>query len=263
MARKRWRITNRDLGILAFLARYGAATAEQVMREFFPGAGQGAEGPEVVTAADRGEAEGRPRVGGPLKAANRRLKALKDRGAVDGERIFYSMPQVYRVTEVGARLAEADLPAPGDDYTKLNHTLEVLELSWAIRSEEAEPGEGVEAWITEREIRRDKLSERREKETGRMRQGAKMGRTPDGLLLLESGERVAVELELTPKRPVRYKDILADYERQMRAEQVDGLRFYSASRKNMARVRDLCKKHRLLHSRAEFLLYEPVLGRRR
>ena len=86
---------------------------------------------------------------------------------------------------------------------------------------------------------------------------------PDGLLLLESGERVAIELELTPKRATLYKDILADYERQIRDEHVDGLRFYSASRKNMARVRELSKKHRLLNSRAEFMLYEPVLERRR
>ena len=263
MVQKRWRITGRDLDIMEFLARYGAATAEQVSREFFPESEEVAEGPEVAMATDRGEAEGRPRVGGPVKAAYRRLKALQDRGAVDGERIFYRIPQVYRVTEVGARLAEADLPAPGNDLTRLNHTLEVLELSWAIRSEEARPGEGVEAWITEREIRRDKLSEKREKETGRMQKGGKMGRTPDGLLLLESGERVAIELELTPKRATLYKDILADYERQIRDEHVDGLRFYSASRKNMARVRELSKKHRLLNSRAEFMLYEPVLERRR
>ena len=263
MAQKRWRITGRDLDILGFLARYGAATAEQVSREFFPGSEGGAQGPEAATSTDRKEAEGRPRVGGPVKAAYRRLKALKERGAVEGERIFYGMPQVYRVTEVGARLAEADLPAPGDDLTKLNHTLEVLELSWAVRSEEDRPGEGVEAWITEREIRRDKLSERREKETGRMQKGAKMGRTPDGLLLLESGERVAVELELTPKRPFRYKDILADYERQMRTEQVDGLHFYFTSRTTMTRVRELSKKYRFLGSRAQFLFYEPVLERRR
>lgn len=262
MVRKRWRITGRDLDILDFLARYGAATAAQVNREFFPMSEEEAEGPKATTT-DGGEEEERPRVGGPVKAAYRRLKALQDRGAVDGERIFYRMPQVYRVTEVGARLAEADLPAPGDDPTRLNHTLEVLELSWAIRSEEARPGERVEAWITEREIRRDKLSARRQKENGRMQKGAKMGRTSDGLLLLKSGERVAVELELTPKRPVRYKDILADYERQMRAEQVDGLHFYIASRTTMTRVRELSKKYRFLESRAQFLPYEPVLGRRR
>ena len=261
MARKRWRITGRDLDVLEFLARYGAATAEQVSREFFPGF---KEGTEAASATDRGEAGDRPRVGGPVKAAYRRLKALKDRGAVEGERIFYNIPQVYRVTEVGARLAEADLPAPSDDdLKKLDHTLEVLNLSWAIRSEEAAPGEGVEAWVTEREIRRDKLSERREKETGRvMQKGTKMGRTPDGLLLMESGERIAVELELTPKRPIRYKDILADYERQVRAGRVDGLRFYFTSRTTMVRVRELPKNYRFLKDRAQFLPYQPVPKRR-
>ena len=73
MARKRWRITGRDLDVLEFLARYGAATAEQVSREFFPGF---KEGTEAASATDRGEAGDRPRVGGPVKAAYRRLKGF-------------------------------------------------------------------------------------------------------------------------------------------------------------------------------------------
>ncbi|PLS87265.1 MAG: hypothetical protein CYG60_02895, partial [Actinobacteria bacterium] len=222
-----WRITDRDLHILEFLTRYGAATAEQVRREFF--------------------AES-------VKAAYRRLRALEERGLVRGERIFYRMPQVYRATEQGARLAEVDLPPPRYDLSRLHHHLEVLELSYQLREDD----EGVEDWITEREVRRDKLMARREKETGRMGPGGKMGRTPDGLLVLVSGDLVAVELELTAKRNADYKRILADYARQLDGGEVDAVHFYFASAKVMQRVEELSRGYDDLFGRIEFWRWEPV-----
>lgn len=242
---KQWRITDRDLGVLGFLTRYGAATAEQVRREFF---------------------------GESVKAAYRRLKALEERGTVKGERVFYKMPAVYRVTEPGARLAEVDLPPPRHDLSRLHHTLEVLELSWLLRSGSTgagEPyagemrlGEGVEEWITERELRRDKLIDRRERETGRMKSGGKMGRTPDGLMILEDGREIAVELELTPKRASNYRRIFGDYQRQLDAREIDGVRFYFASKKALQRVEGLAGRHDL-DGYLGFALYEPVFERRR
>lgn len=229
MARQ-WRITDRDLEILEFLTRYGAAVAEQVRREFF---------------------------GDSIKAAYRRLRALEERGVVSGERIFYRMPAVYRVTEPGARLAEVDLPPPKNDLSRLSHTLELVELSHAERSRD-----GVSDWLTEREIRRDKLIERREKESGRMKPGGKMGRTPDALMILESGEEVAVELELTPKRAASYRRILSDYEQQIGAEELDSVRWYFSSRKAMDRVREISARHDL-DGRLDFEVYEPVFERRR
>lgn len=249
--RRQWRITERDLEALAFLTRYGAATAEQVRREFF---------------------------GPSLQGAYRRLRALEDRGMVSGERVFYRMPQVYRPTESGARLAEVDLPPPRNDLSRLHHTLEVLELSWQLRGAgsevssngEAEPrlaeprlAEGVEHWLTEREIRRDKLVARREKETGRMLKKGKMGRTPDGILVLESGEEIAVELELSPKRAANYHRIFADYEQYIEEGEFDGICFYFASRKVMKRVQGLAESHELLDGYLEFKIYEPVFESRR
>lgn len=244
--KRQWRITERDLDALAFLTRYGAATAEQVRREFF---------------------------GPSLQGAYRRLRALEDRGMVSGERVFYRMPQVYRPTEPGARLAEVDLPPPRNDLSRLHHTLEVLELSWQLRGAEsdgssrgeAEPrlAEGVEYWLTEREIRRDKLVARREKETGRMLGKGKMGRTPDGVLVLESGEEIAVELELSPKRAANYHRIFADYEQYIEEGEFDGICFYFASRKVMRRVQGLAESHELLDGYLEFKIYEPVFESRR
>jgi hypothetical protein len=240
--KRQWRITERDLDVLEFLTRYGAATAEQVRREFF---------------------------GDSIKAAYRRLKSLEERGMIKGERVFYKMPGVYRVTEPGARLAQVDLPPPRRDLARLHHVLEVVELSWALRSGElhhGEPrlGEGVEDWITEREIRRDKLIERREKESGRMKKGGLMGRTPDGLMILEDGSEIAVELELTPKRGASYRKIFSDYERQLGEGELDGVRFYFASQKALKRASELAGRHDLLEDgAAQFLHYSPVLEHRR
>src|SRR5215203_4747864 len=101
---------------------------------------------------------------------------------VRGERVFYEMPGVYRVTERGARLAGVGLPPPRRDLPRLRHTLEVLELSWKVRSRD-----GVVEWVSEREVRR-------EGRTGRMTVGTRDGRTPDGIAILRSTEEVAVEL---------------------------------------------------------------------
>ena len=93
MARGR-QITERDLELLCFLTRYGVATAEQVRREFF---------------------------GGSVKAAYMRLRVLQERGMVRGERVFYEMPGVYRVTEQGARLAGVGLPPPDHGRVRRHH----------------------------------------------------------------------------------------------------------------------------------------------
>lgn len=258
---KQWRITDRDLEILVFLTRHGAAVAEQVRREFF---------------------------GASPKAAYRRLKALEERGVVSGERIFYRMPAVYRVTEAGSRLADVDLPPPKNDLSRMHHTLELVELSWAIRhgqilpdgshpdvgklgtrdgdtgEQTGEPwlGESVDEWVTERELRRDKLVERREKETGKMLTKGKMGRIPDGLMILESGEEVAVELELSPKRAANYHRIFSDYEQEIDSGEYDKVYFYFSSKKAMKRVEELSHRHDL-EDCLEFGLYKPVFERRR
>lgn len=234
MERRGLRLTDRDGEICVFLTCYGAATAEQIRREFF--------------------------VSKP--AAYRRLGALQRRGFVVGERIFYRRPAIYRVTGRGARHADVDLPEPRPDETKLEHTLEVVELSHAIRNGLRTDGSGTvdwgagpwSAWVTERELRRDKLKERREKGTGRVEPGGRMGRTPDGILVLNDGRQVAVELELSPKRKDRYDRIFADYRRQKRAGEIDLVRWYFASSQVMRRVAGIAERGKA-SGFCEFRLY--------
>jgi hypothetical protein len=168
------------------------------------------------------------------------------------------MPQIYRVTEPGARLSGTDLPPPRHDLSRLPHTLEVAELAWRVRSDEA-----VEEWQTEREIRRDKLRARREKSSGRVLKKGRMGRIPDGVIELENGERVAVELELSPKRAATYHRIFSDYEAHLEEGEYDEVRFYFSSAKAMRRVEELSEKHDLLEGYVEFRPYQPAFERRR
>jgi hypothetical protein len=63
-------------------------------------------------------------------------------------------------------------------------------------------------WITERELRKAQAGSP-DGRTGRLRGG--LGRRPDGVLVLESGEWVAIEVELHRKRRLVYERILTWY----------------------------------------------------
>jgi hypothetical protein len=63
--------------------------------------------------------------------------------------------------------------------------------------------------VTERELRRDAMAAARERGTGRLFDGAP--HVPDGVLVLPSGRRVAVELDRSAKGSARYRAILRWY----------------------------------------------------
>lgn len=204
MAKRAVRLVGRDQELCSFLVRYKLATEKQIERELFR----------------------------PGTTARRRLGKLKSAGLVKSDRIYYGMHNPYLVTARGARLADNDLPAPKLDLTKLRHTLELVDLSWALRNGISVDGGGLDlslwpslGFVTERELRRDKLRARRSKGSGRMGRG-RTGHVPDGILLLNGGERIAVELELSDKRKDRYEDIFDGYRAQMASGEIDGVRWY-------------------------------------
>lgn len=207
MTKRAVRLVDRDRELCSFLVRYKAATEGQIERELFR----------------------------PGTTARRRLGKLKSVGFVKSERVLYREHSPYLVTARGARLADVDLPAPKLDPTKLRHTLELVDLSWAMRHGISADGGGVDlslwpslAWITERELRRDKLRARREQGSGRMGRG-RTGRVPDGILVLSGGEQIAVELELSDKRKDRYEDIFDGYRAQRESGEIDGVLWCVAS----------------------------------
>lgn len=237
MARERnVQLTVRDRDIVAFLCRYWVAHAQQIRREFF----------------------------GSMPATYRRLAALARLGLLEGERVFYRGPKLFWATRFGALYADADLSAPRGGNTRLQeHALAVLDLSFAIREGLLDPEEGgipegrCEAWVSEREIRRDKMAARRDGGSGRMNAGKRLGRTPDGVLILDTGEQIAVELELHAKRQSEYERILSDYRKERDAGGLDGVRFFFPSVPIMRRVEELARR-RGLGTFVEFHSYAPV-----
>ena len=235
MARKGLRLTERDQKILVFLMCYKAATITQIRRELFRG---------IV-----------------ISVAYRRLADLARGGLIKHPMVHHGKPGVYMVTERGARQAGLGLSAPELDESTLNHTLTVLDLSWAVRFGREGDGVGADewdAWITERELWRDKNEDRRDEKTGRLKAGPKKGRTPDGLLVLRTGEEVAVELELTPKKSFAYGSIFSSYSEQLDAGLIDAVRWYFPNKQVMARVEELSRRHEALSGRIEFRHWTPL-----
>ncbi len=163
------RLAPRDLDILRFAVRHGMVSDDQLTTRFFTG-----------------------------PAPGRRLRALEAAGLLVRDPVLTTLPAVVRATPRGTRLAGCDLAPASLDLARIRHNLALVDLSEELLA--THPGS---AWTTERELRRDRMRSAR-------RGGAweRQRRVPDGLLRLESGTRVAVELDLTPKRSARL-DLLA------------------------------------------------------
>jgi hypothetical protein len=163
-------LTTRDREVLRYAVRHGMVTPEQVGARFF-------SSPE---------------------AARRRLRTLEAAGLLVSERLVLGLPSVMRATPAGARLADCDLPPASLDLARLRHNLALVDLSEELLASHPDS-----AWTTERELRRDRM--RAARSGGRWE---RRRRVPDGLLRLHDGRRIAVELDLTPKRSARL-DLLA------------------------------------------------------
>ena len=155
-----------------------------------------------------------------------------------------TLPAVVRATARGPASPAATWLAASLDLARVHHNLALVDLSEELLA--AHPGS---TWTTERELRRDRMRAAR---TG----GAweRQRRVPDGLLRLAGGERVAVELDLTPKRSARL-DLLAGAYAVDR--DVDIVWWYLPSEVAVARLRALVAARGLEH------LIEPRAWRSR
>lgn len=176
-------LTARDRALLSWVGRHGVVTAEQAAVRFF-GRQNGAVG---------------------RRAALRRLSKLEAHGylarqstPLDGAR------RVIHLTPYGARAAHVYVAPARVIEPELRHSLALVDL--IDRLAEEHPGSRTR---TERELRTDDLRDRR---IGTRRVGR--GRTPDGELLLDTGKKVAIELDLTPKRSNTYEQIIRAYRQE-------------------------------------------------
>jgi DNA-binding MarR family transcriptional regulator len=208
------RLTPRDLEVLRFAVRHGMVTLDQLATRFFTS----------------------------TPSALRRLRALEAAGLLVRDRVLVALPPVVRATPAGTRLAGCDLAPASLELARIRHNLTLVDLSEELLA--AHPGS---AWTTERELRRDRMRAAR---AGGWRD--RQGRIPDGLLRLATGTRIAIELDLTPKRSARL-DLLAGAYAVDR--DVDTVWWYQPSAVAVSRMRTLVTERGLEH------LIEPRLRR--
>ena len=167
------RLDDGQLEILRFLVRHGMASTPQLAWRF------------STTPA----------------GARRRLRPLEDARLVTSDRVIVGFPALVRATPRGARLSGCDLPPASLELGRIRHSLALVDLCAELV--DAHPAS---SWTTERELRRDRMrAARNGPRPDRQR------RVPDGLLRTPDGRRVAVELDLTPKRSSRLQLLAGAY----------------------------------------------------
>jgi hypothetical protein len=165
------RPTDRDRVMLAWATRFGRLNSDQAWRWFYPASATS-------------------------KAAQNRLCELAADGLLVRVPLRRNQPGLYVPTPAGARASGAGLSAPalsGAAGGHVGHALTVAEVAWWLLQQRARAGAG---WLTERELLREAalaLPERRAGGRGLL------PLVPDGALVLSTGERIAVEVELTDK----------------------------------------------------------------
>jgi DNA-binding MarR family transcriptional regulator len=207
-------LTERDVEILRFAVRHGMVSPGQVATRL------------CTTTA----------------MAGRRLRALEVAGLLRRDRVLTGSPAIVRATAAGARRAGCDLPPASLDLARVRHSLALVDLSEELLA--AHPGS---TWTAERELRRDRMRAAR---AGQMWQRRR--RVPDGLLHLDGGLRVAVELDLTPKRSARLDTLAGAYAVD---REVDTVWWYLPSDTAASRMRALVAERGLEH------LIEPRVRR--
>ncbi len=176
------RITERDVALVGWIARWRFASVPQVRARF--------------------------RLG--QSVAYRRLGQMAEMGCLEFRRLFVGRPGVYTVTDVGLGLCEVDLPRVGVDLRTYRHDSALVDLATTL-----ELG-GLEV-LSERELRRADAGTTRPRHAvllgGDQADGRPRRHYPDMVVGGEAGARFGVELELAAKRTSRLREILLAYRR--------------------------------------------------
>ncbi len=181
-----FRLTDRDVDILSFLAEHRLAL-----------------GPHVAVLLDTSTV-----------AATTRLNKLANAGLVKRHPAFPGEPRWYRITRNGLAAIGSSLPPPRVDLRTYAHDVGVAWLWLAARGGTFGPLQEI---FGERRLRSLDASREPDAEPLAVRLGGfgPHGRVrlhyPDLVLRTADGRRVALELELTPKSRTRLETILAGY----------------------------------------------------
>lgn len=133
-------------------------------------------------------------------ATYRRVRALLALALVRRDPTYYREPFVLRLTAAGARLAAIGVGPPALVLAEVRHALALVDLTERLLTDYTDA-----TLITEREYRAARLRA--------LRAGIhdRCGRIPDAIFHWESGARVALELDLTPKREREIRRLIEVY----------------------------------------------------
>ncbi|MFG1820816.1 hypothetical protein ACGFIF_44170 [Kribbella sp. NPDC049174] len=199
---KRWQVTHRDVEWLTWLGRWRGATAAQVCEEF--------------TA--RGESA-------PLKAAERRLRGMKEIGLVESTRMVHDLPSAWSLTREGMSLAGVGGRVVTPRLADFRHDHEMVAIARAVAVDK--PTHEI---LTEREIRRidtpDQGSPKDPRYSVRILGTGRSLRWlyPDMVTIAPTGAVWAHELEASRKDSRRLVRLMLAY---IYADHITGVRYYA------------------------------------
>lgn len=156
-------------------------------------------------------------------AAYRRLHALTSAGYLRQRVVFHQEPGCYQITTKGLAAIGSRYPAPRFDLSCYRHDVGIAWLWLLAQRGRFGPMREV---ISERRLRSHDATHDRSGDPLGVRLGGvgAVGRErlhyPDLLLISSDGDRIAVELELTPKGRARRERILTGYAIDPRIEAV-------------------------------------------
>ena len=169
------------------------------------------------------------RYGLDANATSARLQRLRRRGLIDKQPPWLRDVDVYAATRQGARLARVGLREITVSLIHLRHNLAVFDLAECLLAQHPDA-----TWHTEREL--DRASRHRT-----LDYRPEHSHRPDGLLVLR-GQRIAIELELTPKPWDAYSRICCWYAEQI---EVDGVWWFVGQPRIETLLRSALDRHAL------------------
>lgn len=201
------RITERDVEIVAWIARWRFASLEQV----------------------------RARFGLGRSVAYERLGRLVELGLLDFQRLFTARPGSYTVTADGLGVAEVGLPRVGVDLRTYRHDAALVDVAIDLERR------GLEV-VSERELRAADAGAAEPRYAvvlgGQQADGRARRHYPDLIVGGEGQARFAVELELAAKRTARLREILVAYRRAQHLQAVVYYAELPAVRTRLETLRD-------------------------
>lgn len=154
------------------------------------------------------------------QAAKKRLSELKSSGYLRYEKVFHNKPGIYISDKNGIAVTSDELPAVKIRLGSYEHDLALVDLAVTLEQRTGA------YWHTDRQIRH---------ENGIKGVGVK-GHSPDGVLEYPSGEKIAVELELSAKGTKRLESILRGYANS----RYQGVWYFVSSENNAYRILAYC-----------------------